>query len=143
MDLCWRLLPAGTRWNSPSLVQAALTCSGLFCPILNSSSHQVKRRAEFLEVEVEPDSSFDDLLSNPVEAYQQVFGSVTREAGVADLDWKNHLFCQVSCLKSNMRRRYYLLPLTIRPSLLPSCVPGGRGATSLKLWTCSFKPSWS
>ena len=56
-------------------------------------------RAEFLEVEVEPDSSFDDLLSNPVEAYQQVFGSVTREAGVADLDWKNHLFCQVSCLK--------------------------------------------
>ena len=65
-------------------------------------------RAEFLEVEVEPDSSFDDLLSNPVEAYQQVFGSVTREAGVADLDWKNHLFCQVSCLKSNMRPwRYY------------------------------------
>ena len=138
MDLCWRLLPAGTRWNSPSLVQAALTCSGLFCPILNSSSHQVKRRAEFLEVEVEPDGSFDDLLSNPVEAYQQVFGSVTREAGVADLDWKNHLFCQVSCLKSNMRRRYYLLPLTIRPSLLPSCVPGGRGATSLKSSTCSL-----
>ena len=67
-------------------------------------------RAEFLEVEVEPDGSFDDLLSNPVEAYQQVFGSVTREAGVADLDWKNHLFCQVSCLKHEAALLLALLP---------------------------------
>ena len=44
---------------------------------------------------VEPDSNLDSLLSEPMRAYREVFGSVTREVGVGDLNWKNHLFCQV------------------------------------------------
>ena len=30
-----------------------------------------------------------------MRAYHEIFGSVKRKAGVSNLDWKNHLFCQV------------------------------------------------
>ena len=44
---------------------------------------------------MKPDSNLDSILSDPVRAFHEIFGSEKREAGVADLGWKNHLFCQV------------------------------------------------
>ena len=57
--------------------------------------YQEERRAEFPELLVKPDINLDSLLSDPVRAFHEIFGSEKREAGVADLGWKNHLFCQV------------------------------------------------
>ena len=44
---------------------------------------------------VKPDSNLDFLLSNPVRAFHEIFGFEIGEAGVAEVGWKNHLFCQV------------------------------------------------
>ena len=87
---CGPVLETFACWNKVNLVPRLLLYN-LY------DGYQEERRAEFTEVLVKPDSNLDSLLSDPVRAFHEVFGSEKREAGVGDLDWKNHLFCQVIC----------------------------------------------
>lgn len=73
-------------------VYSRLNCG----PVLETFAcwNKEERRAVFPELLVKPDINLDSLVSDPVRAFHEIFGSEKREAGVADLGWKNHLFCQ-------------------------------------------------
>ena len=54
--------------------------------------------ATFPEEIVEPDNSLDQVLDNPREAFQEIFGDCRRNPEVSLTEWRNHIFNQKSVI---------------------------------------------
>ena len=69
-------------------------------PVLERLAHwdPVTTRATFLEEVVEPNNTLDQLLDNPLDAFQQIFCDCRRRPEIAEEEWRGHVFSQKSVI---------------------------------------------
>ena len=64
-----------------------------YSPVLEVIAHW-NQRPTFTNDTVHPDGRLDYLLDSPRRAFHHIFPATRRSAGVSEIDWRNHIFCQ-------------------------------------------------